>query len=99
MNKRDADDIGEMAPAAGAEARRKPVLEIVEFDLDGLGALGLQHVRHPCPYPRRLYHPAAFSESAAGDNPEATVIASEAKQSIARQMDGMDRFVASAPRN
>ena len=47
--KGDADGIGEMAPAAGAEARRKAVLEIVEFDLDGLGALSLQHVRRPRP--------------------------------------------------
>ena len=40
----DADGIGEMAPAAGAEAGRKAVLEIIEFDLDGrFGALSLQH--------------------------------------------------------
>ena len=40
----DADGIGEMAPAARAKAFRKPVLEIVELDLDGRsGALGLQH--------------------------------------------------------
>ena len=40
----DADGIGQMAPAAGAKAFRKTVLEIVELDLDGpLGALSLQH--------------------------------------------------------
>ena len=43
--KRDADGIGEMAPAAGAKTFRKTMFEIVELDLDGpLGALGLQHV-------------------------------------------------------
>ena len=42
----DADGVGQKAPAAGAEARREPVLEIVELDLDGpFAALSLQHLR------------------------------------------------------
>ena len=44
--KGDADGIGQMAPAAGAKAFRKTVLEIIELDLDGrLVALILQHRR------------------------------------------------------
>ncbi len=53
-SKDDADGIGEIAPAAGAEARRKTVLEIVELDLDGLfRPLGLSHVRDSLPAPVR----------------------------------------------
>ncbi len=41
---RDADGIGQMAPAAGAETFREAMLEIIEFDLDGRPrALSLQH--------------------------------------------------------
>jgi glycerate-2-kinase len=48
--KDDADGMGEIAPAAGAEACRKTMLEIVELDLDGLFiALSLQHVGRPRP--------------------------------------------------
>ena len=48
--KGDADRIGQMTPAARAKAFREPVLEIVEFDLDGLfRALGLQHVNRSPP--------------------------------------------------
>ena len=61
--KGDADDIGQMAPAAGAEARRKSVLEIVEFDLDGLGALSLQHVRRSPPVPATLISSSRVPES------------------------------------
>ena len=44
----DTDGIGQMAPAGGAEAFRKAVLEIVEFDLDGrVRALSLQHSSLP----------------------------------------------------
>ena len=55
----DADRIGEMSPAAGAEALRKSVLEIVEFDLDG--RLSVHSLQHSCrsPAPRSsdaLYH-------------------------------------------
>ena len=46
----DADGIGQVSPAAGAEAFRKAMLEIIEFDLDGrLGALSLQHRRRSPP--------------------------------------------------
>jgi hypothetical protein len=48
--KDDADGIGEITPAAGAEACRKTILEIVELDLDGLFiALSSQHVGRPRP--------------------------------------------------
>ena len=45
----DADPVGECAPPAGAKAFRKSVLEIVEFNLDGLcGALCFfQHLKSP----------------------------------------------------
>ena len=66
--KGDADGIGQMAPAARAKALRETVLEIVEFDLDGLvSALGLQHVSRSPPVPRRLYHlPPSAKPSCAG---------------------------------
>ena len=41
----DGDGIGQQPPAARAEAFREPVLEIVEFDLDGrFSAFRLQHL-------------------------------------------------------
>jgi hypothetical protein len=61
--KGDADRIGEMAPAAGAKPFRETVLEIVEFDLDGLCALSLQHVRRFPPVPTTLISPAASQNS------------------------------------
>ncbi|MGY4301354.1 hypothetical protein ACVWXN_009449 [Bradyrhizobium sp. i1.4.4] len=46
----DADPVGELAPPARTKTFRKTVLEIVEFNLDGLcGALCLQHARIPAP--------------------------------------------------
>src|SRR3978361_1650531 len=53
---RDADAIGQMAPAAGAEALRETVLEIIEFNLDRrFRAFCLQHRRRsPRPYPATL---------------------------------------------
>ena len=59
--KGNADGIGQMSPAAGAETFRKPVLEIVEFDLDGrFRALSLQHLV-PCPYRHARARPAEYN--------------------------------------
>ena len=92
--KGDADDIGQMAPAAGAKAFRKPVLEIVEFDLDGLGALSLQHV--VVPRPSATLIPSSRVPKSRVRGPKATVIASEAKQSMAPQAEG---WIASSLRS
>src|SRR5258708_14447110 len=61
--KGDADSIGQMSPAAGAEALRESVLEIVELDLDGhFSAPSLQHFcGFPAHFKQRLYHRCAAS--------------------------------------
>ncbi|MGY4256559.1 hypothetical protein ACVI1L_003627 [Bradyrhizobium sp. USDA 4516] len=92
--KRETDGIGQMPPGTRAEAFRKAMLEIVEFNLDGLLALNLLlHMISPPPCQRRLYPLSPPTESRDRKNAPRHCERSEA---IHRATRGeMDCFVAS----